>query len=245
MNRFAITTLLTLATTALACTAPAEQDDGASSEEAAISEGNSCSPQQRAAGQAQYKSGVDRAKAYLRDEACDDATLHDILNDLGKAVSTCSDFRNVIATSPWAVPARKALDGNLSLAALTGKLKVKDAGGKYAWTGLSESLVGVTMFGPALGVYGNNSKITFRANGAGIISRLEIGDEGAATWTDSPMSYRINSPNGAAVGITITEGAKVTSYSLVEAPLDERPLFELKGPGERDTFTSLPEECSA
>lgn len=229
--------LLSLVVSAAACTAePADgaSDDPESDEAAVVAARQQCSRDAYDKAFAHYKAAVDHAKARARGDVCGDGTmLSEIATDLGKAVSTCGQFESIIATSKWAAPVRDALKGNLALPTLTGKLKAKDL------AGLKEALPGHTVFGPAPGVYGNMSKITFAANGDATISRLSISDDGNARWSDAPARWSVKGTNvlsitsgGTTTELTITAEANGVDYHLQPKTGDE-------------DFWSMPSECEA
>lgn len=243
---------LGLAIATAACAAPTESEPPDElRNDALVSEKGTCSRESYDKAFLRYKAAVDHAKARARGDVCGDGTmLHDIANDLGAAVATCGEFQTIIATSKWAAPARDALKGNLGLAVVDGRLRVKDAAGKVVFAGLKDALPGVTVFGPAPGVYGNVSKITFGANGAAKISRLDVSDDGATTWKDVAATYSIGAVRGSSIAITIVEGGKSTVYELGEESYgldayETLPEFILKPISGGDDFRSMPSECEA
>lgn len=229
--------LLSLVISAAACTAEAGSeptDDPESDEAAVVAARQQCSRDAYDKAFAHYKSAVDHAKARARGDVCGDGTmLSEIATDLGSAVSTCGQFQSIIATSRWAQPVRDALKGNLALPTLTGKLNAKDM------TGLKEALPGNTVFGPAPGVYGNMSKITFAANGDATLSRLEVSDDGNARWSDAPAKWSVKRANV----ISITSGGKTTELTITSEPggVD----YHLKPATGDEDFRSMPSECEA
>jgi len=238
-----------LATCAMACAAPADSPDGesdpAASEDAVVSAKAKCSTAAYDKAFGHYKKAVDSAKVRSRDVCADGAMLYDIAGELSKSVSTCGDFKNVIATSRWAQPVRDALKGNIALASVDGRLTIKDATGKVTLAGLDKALPGTTVFGPAPGVYGNMSKITFAANGAATVSALQLSDDGAATWKDTPARYKVGALGAdRTIEITIESGGTSTVY---KASAEPESAFEilLKPKAGGDEFRSMPSECEA
>lgn len=229
--------LLSLVFAAAACTAaPADgpSDDPESDEAAVVAARQQCSPAAYNQAFAHYKGAVDHAKARARGDVCGDGTmLSEIASDLGKAVSTCGQFESIIATSKWAQPVRDALKGNLALPTLTGKLKAKDL------SGLKEALPGNTVFGPAPGVFGNMSKITFAADGKATVSRLSVSDEGEARWSDAPATWSLKAANV----IAITSEGRTTELTITAEP--GAVEYRLKPKSGDEDFWSMPSECEA
>lgn len=229
--------LLSVVLSAAACTAEsadAPADDPESDEAAVVTARQQCSRAAYDQAFAHYKAAVDHAKARARGDVCGDGTmLSEIASDLGKSVAACGQFESIIATSKWAQPVRDALKGNLALPTVTGKLKAKDL------TGLKDALPGTTVFGPAPGVYGNMSKITFAANGEATLSRLSVSDDGNARWTDAPAKWSLKS----AKVLSITSGGRTTELTIEAEPGGIDYHFVPKT-GDED-FRSMPSECEA
>jgi hypothetical protein len=237
--------LALLSTTALACSATTEEgapDDSAESEDA-ITAKKSCTPAAYDTAFAKYKAAVTHSKARLAGAVCDEgSTQWEIASDLSAAVASCAKFEEILTTSRWAQPARDALKGNLALPLLQGKLRVRDAAGKVAFTGLADSLAGTTMYGPAPGVYGNMSKITFGANGAATLSHMELPDDGNPIWRDTPATVTIGAAKAdGSIEITIKTSAGSTSYELSQPEAHPELLMKPKADGEE--FRSMPSEC--
>lgn len=233
----------------MACAAPTDAADGeadpAASEDAVVTAKTKCSQAAYDKALGHYKKAVDNAKVRSRDRCADGAMLSDIASELSKSVSTCGDFKNVIATSRWAQPVRDALKGNLALASVDGRLTIRDASGKVTLAGLDKALPGTTVFGPAPGVYGNMSKITFAANGAATVSNLELPDDGAPRWNDTPARYKVGALGAdRTIEITIESGGRSTVYKAsAEAGSAFDILLTPKAGG--DEFRSMPSECEA
>jgi len=234
----------------VACAAPTDTEgtsDPAGDEPEVVSAQKACSKQSYNAAFVRYKAAVDHAKARARGDVCGEGTmLSDIGSDLGTAVATCGQFQGVIATSKWAQPVRDALKGNLALAALDGRLTVKDPSGKLVMTGLREALAaGVTIFGPAPGAYGNMSKIAFTSGGKATVSRLDVSGDGMPSWKDSSATYTVSGTT-----ITVVEGGKSTTYEIAPESYgagiyEHLPAFLLKPKGGGDDFRTMPSECEA
>jgi hypothetical protein len=239
------------AASTMACAAPtsdaASDDSAAGADEAeVVSAKQQCSSAAYAQAFAHYKAAVDGAKERLHDVCSDNAMLYSIANELQASVSTCAQFKTVIATSKWAQPVRDALKGNIALATFDGRLTVKDARGKVVLTGLGESLPGVTVFGPAPGVYGNMSKLTFSAGGVAKLSKLSVDDAGTPKWTDASGTYALGALNAdGTVNLTVTIAGKATVYKV--SPETQGGGYELrlmpKAGG--DELRSMPSECEA
>lgn len=236
-----------VATSLLGCAAPTGDDgegDLASDDAAVTAAKASCTATAYNAAFAKYKSAVDHAKLRNRGAVCDDGTmLQDIAGDLQAAVSTCGQFKTVIATSVWAQPVRDALKGNLALASLDGRLNTVDGKGKPSMTGLASALPGTTVFGPAPGVYGNMSKLTFGTAGKATFSTLTVDDEGNAKWTDAAATYTVTPRGAGAVDLTVTIGTKKTVYAVT--PEAGFPFELLFTPKAGDALRSMPSECEA
>jgi len=229
----------------MACAAPTESspasgDETGADEAEVVAAKQSCTPAAYNKAFQSYKLAVDGAKARSRGAVCDDGTaLYDIAANLQSSVSTCGQFKTVVATSKYAQPVREALKGNLSLAAFDGRLTIKDASGRATLAGLASALPGTTVFGPAPGVYGNMSKLAFSANGAAKLSTLTISDDGMPKWTDTAAKWTLSGTD-----LTVTIGGRATVYKI---GLDEGSAYELtlqpKAGG--DAFRSMPSECEA
>lgn len=252
--RFVLSMMSLFGMVAIGCAAPAS-DDGAKSDDGAaadepelVAAKGACSKADYDKAFLKYKSAVDRSKARNAGDVCGGENyLYSIAEDAGAAVATCGQFQTVIATSKWAAPLRKALEGNLALAELTGKLSTKD------WNGLSSALAGVTMYGPAPGATGHLSLMKFGAGNAVTLS-LQSWKNDNIVWTDKKGTYTLGANgsitlkiDGKSLPFTIKDASgdsTVPSYELVPAaskaldPENADSLIETK-------FTSLPDECSA
>jgi hypothetical protein len=228
--------LLILAVAAAACAAPSSDEssgsdgDPASDSPEVNSAKQSCSADAYNQAFAKYKAAVDGAKLRARGGVCEEGTtLWEISGGLRAATATCGKFESVIATSQWAAPVRDALKGSIQLAMVTGKLGSD-------LRALPTALPGTTVFGPAPGVYGNMSKLSFEEGGKAKLSRLHVSDEGEATWTDIPAKWSA-SPGKLSLeveGKTIELDAKLEDGDLHFVPTTEF-----------DDFRSLPSECEA
>lgn len=253
MRILALAAVSLFASSLVACAAPAgsegEGDEANESQDAISSPASTCSKAAYDAGFKRYKAAVDRSKLRASGHACDEvgATLGEIAGELLAATKSCGDFRNVVATSKWAQPVRTALKGNLALAAADGRLELRNAAGKATFRGLAEALPGVTLFGPAPGAYGNMSKITFAANGAATLSRLEFPQDnadGMPAWKDGPAKWSVGAVHGNSIDLSVTVGTKTTVYVLtVPADGDLDMVFSPKSGG--DEFRAMPSECEA
>lgn len=221
------------------CAAPSEGDastDGAETAEDAVSAQaqQSCGRANYDRAFALYKSAVDDSKRFLRGEVCEEGvTIHEIATRAVESTEVCGDFSKVIATSPWAKPLRETLKNNLALAVATGKL---------AKEGLPASLPGVTFYGPAPGVLGNMSKITFGENGKGTYWWVDFDERGEIVTGEKPMTYS----SSAEGDITITIDGDARKYRLVapDQPTDLRFGLEPVDPS-NEVYWSLPSECEA
>lgn len=179
---------------------------------------------------AKYKAAVDHAKLRARGGICEEGTtLWEISGDLRAATSTCGKFESIIATSQWAQPVRDALKGSVQLAMVTGKLGSD-------LKSLGDALPGTTIFGPAPGVYGNMSKLTFEAGGKAKLSRLHVDDQGEATWSDAPAKW-----SASAGKLSLEAEGKTFEFDV---KLEDGDLHFVPKTGDED-FRSLPSECEA
>jgi hypothetical protein len=235
-----------LASFTMACAAPTESeptsgDETGADEAEVVAAKQQCSAAAYNKAFQSYKVAVDNAKLRNRGAVCDEGTtLYEISANLQAAVTTCAQFKTVVATSKYAQPVRDALKGNLSLAAFDGRLTIKDASGKVTLAGLAASLPGTTVFGPAPGVYGNMSKITFAAGGAGTFSSLEFPqDDGMPVWKDVPARWTVSGTE-----LTVTVGGRATVYKIgLDGDSGYDLLLKPKSGG--DDFRTMPSECEA
>jgi hypothetical protein len=242
---------------AVGCAAPAEpEEDPAATEDAVSNAQASCSAAQYSTAFASYEKAVDDAKRYRRGERCDHGSpekslyLRDIVGDLDAAVKACGQYREVIATSPWAEPVRELLGGTLDLAALTGKFQVRDESGKATWKGLDRALTDVTIYGPAPGSFGNMSKITFHGYGMAQLDELEFREEGESYepyWNTFWARYVIGRPaaDGSIPVIVTVEKKAEFEFNLFADPVGEGAMFRFQpadGPEPWQAFSSLPDE---
>lgn len=251
LARLAALAALVLSTSAVGCAANTEAasgDDDPATADAAIT---ACGSGKYQEALKHYKAAVAKAKQRRSGEACDEATISDIASEAQKAVNTCAAFSNTIKTSPWAAPIREELQGSLILPVLRGEANLKSP------SGVKAALAGVTMFGPAPGVYGNVGKIAFEPNGRGYIAILNLDDNGAAHWgrTDTRWSVE-GGPNGAIKVKVVAEYENETEQTFLfdfkkgEAFYGaDNYRLELQGspnaPGAFQSFDTYPSECEA
>lgn len=227
--------LLVLSVAAAACSAqssddPSEGGDPSMDAAEVNAAQASCSSAAYNEAFASYKAAVDHAKARARGEVCEDGTtLWEISGDLRAATAKCGKFESIIATSKWAAPVRDALKGNLALALSTGALHADLAE-------LNAALPGTTIYGPAPGVYGNMSKLTFEENGRATLSRLHVSDDGEATWSDAPARW---SASPAKLKLEVEGQTIELDVKAEEGDLHFVPRTDF------DDFRMLPSECEA
>jgi hypothetical protein len=228
----------------MACSAPTEasspsDDQSGVDEPEVVSAKAQCTPDAYNKAFQGYKTAVDNAKLRNRGAVCDEGTmLYEIAGHLQAAVTTCAQFKTVVATSKYAQPVRDALKGNLALASFDGRLTIRDASAKLTFAGIEASLPGTTVFGPAPGVYGNMSKITFAANGAATFSALDVSNDGVPTWKDSAARWSVKG-----TVLTVIIGGKATVYKLGVDSSGFEILLKPRSGG--DDFRSMPSECEA
>jgi hypothetical protein len=242
---------------ACASSEPSSSADGESTDQAATAAEPSCGANYGKANDL-YKQAVALAKQH-KVSACEGANgsdegayLSTIAAKASQATSTCGAFSNVIKTSQWAAPIRDELKGTLVLPLLEGDLQIKDASGHTTFKGLDKALPGVTLWGPASGVYGNQKKLEFGANGVVKISTLEWPSQDAKQplWTTAQGSYTIGAVSGDAIKITIVQGPTTADFELkaVTREWDGSPDFEFQPPGAQDAgdlYTAYISECEA
>jgi hypothetical protein len=226
-----------------ACAAPsAEEDDPVASDDALTGAKSTCTPAAYHEAFLRYRNAVHDAQVRTTDACAEGTSIYDLATDLGASVATCPDFEQVIATSKWAAPVRAALAGNVAIPILTGKLRVR---GPQAFVGLGEALPGVTIYGPAPGVLGNVSRITFAAGGKASFTARTLDDDGNVVEKAEPAAWTVVK-SGAKVSLAITVSGETTLYEL-SAPDGEKPwerpaMLELR-PAAGDAFSSVPDEC--
>ncbi len=239
MNRFAFLSFIALAGSVFACAAPSVDSDESDSaaDDSALTAKAQCSPADYNKGLAAYKVAVASAKAREKDSCEDNTMLSGINAQLQEAVRACGEFRNVISTSPWAAPVRKAFDGNLNLAVIEGRVTTS---GTAVTSGLAKSLVGQTLYGPFRGAYGNTTRYELAANGKGAYLHLEFGEDGETSWKSTPITWSATDKT-----LTVTKEGVTTSYA-VTAETFEHSVWEIKfTPASGDAFESMPSECEA
>lgn len=233
--------------------------DGASTDQAATAAAPSCGASY-AKGLDLYKQSVALAKQHAKsacegvDGSDEGAYLSSIAAKASQANAACGAFSNVIKTSPWAAPIRDELKGTLVLPVLTGDLQIKDASGHTTFKGLDKALPGVTLWGPAAGVYGNQKKMEFTANGVVKISVLEFPSNNAPApvWTTVEGSYTIGAVTGDAIRITIKQGPTTAEFELKPTTVDFEggyPDFQFQPTGAQndagDLYSAYISECEA
>jgi hypothetical protein len=230
-----------------ACASSAsESPDAAANDSNVAAAASTCSSTAYNAALASYKKAVASARSRLANGACssDDAYITDIVRDANAAVTTCASFHAVIDKSPWAKPVRDVLADNLALPSLTGKLTTG------SWAGLDDALVGVTMWGPAPGVYGNMSKIAFGSGHTVVVSQLVVDDKAGTTrWAGQNGTYAVGAPKAdGSIPVSLhygNPGAVDVTYDLSE-DAQEKDVFHMKpepGPVPPAEYLSVPSEC--
>jgi hypothetical protein len=229
--------LLLLSLAAAACSAPSGDEPSSEGGDPSMDAAEvnaaqaACSTDAYNQAFAKYKAAVDGAKLRARGEVCEDGSpLYEIAGNLQAATAKCGKFESIIATSQWAAPVRDALKDNLALALVTGTLKSD-------LKTLATTLPGKTIFGPAPGVYGNMSKLSFEANGKAKLSRLHVSDDGNATWSDAPAKWTA-SPGK----LKLEAEGKTIEFDV---KMEEGELHFIPKTAGEDDFRSMPSECEA
>lgn len=207
----------------------------------------SCGAAKYSEGLAHYKKAVAAAKQRIAKDICNDdgadgssGMVSTIVSESAAAVTSCAAFEQVIAESIYAKPIRDQLADNLSLPLLTGKIDAK------TWSGLEAGLAGKTVYGPAAGVYGNDSKIEFAADGKATIQKRYL-EGNVPVWLDTPATWALGAPNAkGGIALTLTADGVAVHYTLVlvnEAGVQDFVMTD--DADETKRFDSLPSECEA
>lgn len=213
---------------------------------------------------AYYKKAVDASKDRLRYGVCEseNGLLWGIADDASRAVMTCGAFREVIATSPWALPLRQVLVSTLTYRSLTGELLVIKDSEWQNWTGVEPFFdAGLTFWARAQGAYGSSVQVDFGPNGTATWGEHTY-DEGTGEvgWRTIPATYTIEKSSGSQAGprvLTVTREGKTDVFALgVQNAVSwkDAPIFVLEplGTGEvlgdgatAPKLYSLVSECDA
>lgn len=254
-----------VALAASGCSAPAPDDSSAESGESAQAL-RSCGAVKYNAALAHYKNAVAWSKDRLRQGVCEseNGLLWSIADEASRAVMTCSDFRGVIKSSPWAAPLRTTLEPSLTLRSLTGELLVIKDSSHQNWSGV-ESLFqdgGLRFWARAEGAYGSRVRLTFGANGTATWSELvydEVSGDISLVDVASTFTFAPAITSSTRRTVTVSHGAKTDVFTLAVEDASEykaAPLFVLEpqpgipsvaGSGDAPTpkLYSLVSECDA
>ncbi len=242
---FSVASALVLSSVVGCAASSASSEDANASDQAfSASAGAACSTNAYATALAHYKLAVTTAKDRAAQNICNDETTGDtgtvssIAGESDAAVKSCAGFQKIIETSSYAQPIRDQLADNLALPYLTGKLAPSKA-----WSGLSDALPGKTVWGPAPGAWGNESKITFAAGGQATVSKLDT-SSGKPIWTDSAASWSLGAAAGGKATVAITVDGNATSYALeLSSESGVLDFVFTSTTNSADRFDSLPSEC--
>ena len=213
------------------------EDADSAADDSALTAKAQCSPAAYNKGLAAYKAAVASAKQRVNDPCEDNTMLSNISSELQEAVNACAEFKNVISTSPWAAPVRKAFEGNVGLAVIEGRITVN---GTEVTSGLAKSLGGQKLYGPFRGAYGNTTRYELAADGTGSFLYLEFADDGSTSWKTAPIKWSATDKK-----LTITKAGVATSYD-VSVETFEHSITQLKfTPASGDALESMPSECEA
>ena len=262
MKTFSAALALAFAPLALGCAVGVE-DDGQDTTDANEYAVTACGASYGEAF-AYYKKAVDDSKDRLRYGVCESENGFQwgIADNASRAVMTCSEFRNVIRTSPWAAPLREVLAPSLTLRSLTGELLVIKDSNWQNWTGVESFFdQGLSFWARAQGAYGYGVKIDFGPGGTATWGEHTYDEAtGEVGWRTIPATYTVTKTSAQASGprlVTVTREGKTDKFALgvmnAEAWKDA-PIFVLEplgtGPvlGEGATapkLYSLVSECDA
>jgi len=258
LTRFAALSSLALA--AVACAAPSDAPGADGSDEEAVGQTEealtSCGTARYAAALAHYKNAVQWSKDRERYGVCqsENGFLWSIADEASRAVMTCSAFRTVIRTSPWAAPVRRVLAPSLTLRSITGELLVIKDSQWANWTDTERFFdKGLTFWARAEGAYGSAVRIDFRADGKATWGEL-VYDEatGDISWRSLPATYTIAKTTSKESGprrVTVTRAGKTQVFTLgVQSgwQYNDAPLFVLQpSGGTAPVLYSLVSECDA
>ncbi len=235
-------------------TSQASADEDPATNDAAVSAANQhCGPGKYNEALVHYKAAVAKAKQHKTDACMEDAggsaTVAEVASEAQKAVTACGAFQNVIKTSPWAGDLRAALSGTFIYPILTGDLDPSSS------RSLSTALVGVTMFGPAPGVYGNVGRLTFEASGRGFMGILNLSDDGDVSWGRTDVRWSVEDRGGAVAIKVVAElddaTEKTYEYLLKKDAFLGADNYRLElqndpdAPGAYQMFDTFPSECEA
>jgi len=260
--------LTALAALAAAC-AQASDDEAAPSDEEMLTAGaaayQACGATFQPAFK-HYKAAVTGAQARLAGHVCESDGMgmrQEIANEAATAVMTCSAFKDVVRTSPFAEPIRKTLADSLTLKALTGELLVLRDSEFQNWRGVEALLPGLTMSTTPEGAVGAHAFIEFKANGVATYNVFDLAPpnyELPATKT-TQATYKVDKTGGDAdprtVTVTRADGksvkfrlgvGKLPAQNFSSAPIfqlvpisGDTAAFTALG---HDTFVSIVGECS-
>lgn len=263
MNTHRLSRLALVFALPLAACAVGVEDPGTDTVDTAEEAVSSCGPRWGEAFD-HYKHAVDASKRRLAYGPCgsEDGMIWGIADEASRAVMTCEAFREVIHTSPWAVPLRQALARSLTLRSLTGELLVIKDSDWQNWTGVEAHFAsGLTFWARAEGAYGPGVQLDFDANGAATWGEHTYDETtGEIGWRTIPATYSITMSSGSEAGprmVTVTRDGITEHFALgvrnAEAWRDA-PVFVLEplGSGEvmgegatAPTLYSLVSECDA
>jgi hypothetical protein len=191
------------------------------------------------------------AEARFRGRVCaeDGATIWEITEHAFAAAQSCDRYQGIIASKDQGALIRDALKGNLSLAVITGQVKVIRGTVNFVdikLTGLEAALEGVTLYGPSMGAFGHTKKVTFAKDGKATLSEAELENVEDIVWRDKPMSWSVDADG--VIKLTL-DGTSVTFRPRRVGP-DETPVFEFQAPSPEVPFpvfslTTTPGECDA
>ncbi len=235
--------ILSLAASLAGCASDLEDKSGLSeSEIRETPTTSSCDAAAMASATERFEHAIDLARERLSapDRVCEsEAYLSTIAYEASLAVSVCADYAGIIKTRSDAAPIREVLASSIMLRHVTNDLRARDG-----WAGLAESLPGVTLYGPAPGVYGTIAEVVFAADGKGKVRRLAIeGDaptwrETDATWVAGPGWIRVTEPTGTfELELDYTNIGESDALELTIVPSDD---FTPRG-----GFSPFPSECEA
>lgn len=163
-------------------------------------------------------------------------TQVEIAGDMFASIKACGSYANVLRTSRWAEPVRKALSGTLDYSSLVGDLDVSTG------RGLRQALErGITLESHASGANGPMTTLNFKTGGKLVAEKLEF-DEQTDSIVSKPYegTYAVQDKK-----VVVTLHGSVTTYDVVPATADEPiKLVDASGATPETTFT-MGYECES
>lgn len=223
------------------CSAGAVDSETPDSESADIV---SCTAQSKSDAKSHYDRALDLAKKRAAKKVCEsDAYQSTIEEEASLAASLCKDYEGAIKSRAAAAPIRDALKESLMLGYVTGIVRPSGA-----WRGLRDALPGVTLYGPAPGVFGTTFEVKFLADAKVTVRRLDTGD--VPKWIETPGTYALGAPSATSIAITVKEATGTFTLTLSTERIgtsDARRITVTPGKTNLPAgfYATFPSECEA